>query len=202
MKIFAGYGSTKDISVYNAIGLPPSQIYIVGRPTKKMQHQCQVPFDSNLLHLKNTKFTGQCVMMLCWPFQQFITEGYAAHLSQLEYHHRSRPAKSSTARMVLRKGSFGLGANSDFLRKRNHLLRTISSQPAPSSPTGSVHNRPERTQSQSDSERLERERLERAHSHSQGVAQRSMSITASCWGRSSSSTSTKFESGALSPKWD
>uniref|UniRef100_A0A3Q3QQH5 DDHD domain-containing protein n=1 Tax=Monopterus albus TaxID=43700 RepID=A0A3Q3QQH5_MONAL len=129
MKIFAGYGSTKDISVYTAIGLPPSQIYIVGRPSKKMQHQCQ-----------------------------FITEGYAAHLSQLEYNHRSRPAKSSSARMVLRKGSFGLGANSEFLRKRNHLLRTISSQPAPSSPTGNIHNRPERTQSQSDSERLERER--------------------------------------------
>ncbi|XP_070821284.1 membrane-associated phosphatidylinositol transfer protein 2-like isoform X3 [Chaetodon trifascialis] len=163
MKIFAGYGSTKDISVYTSIGLPPSQIYIVGRPSKKMQHQCQ-----------------------------FITEGYAAHLSQLEYNHRSRPAKSSSARMVLRKGSFGLGANSDFLRKRNHLLRTISSQPAPSSPTGSIHNRPERTQSQSDGERLEC-----AHSHSQGATQRSMSITASCWGRSSS---TKLEPGIFSPK--
>ncbi|XP_029018040.1 membrane-associated phosphatidylinositol transfer protein 2-like isoform X8 [Betta splendens] len=168
MKIFAGYGSTKDISVYTSIGLPSSQIYIVGRPSKKMQHQCQ-----------------------------FITEGYAAHLSQLEYNHRSRPAKSSSARMVLRKGSFGLGANSDFLRKRNHLLRTISSQPAPSSPTGNIHNRPERTQSQSDSERLERERLERAHSHGQGTTQRSMSITASCWGRSSS---TKLEPGVFSPK--
>ncbi|XP_031711995.1 membrane-associated phosphatidylinositol transfer protein 2-like isoform X7 [Anarrhichthys ocellatus] len=168
LKIFAGYGSTKDISVYNSIGLPPSQIYIVGRPSKKMQHQCQV-----------------------------ITEGYAAHLSQLEYSHRSRPAKSSSARMVLRKGSFGLGANSDFLRKRNHLLRTISSQPTPSSPTGSIHNRPERTQSQSDGERLERERLDCAQSYSQGAAQRSMSITASCWGRSSS---TKLEPGILSPK--
>uniref|UniRef100_A0A8C4GH34 DDHD domain-containing protein n=1 Tax=Dicentrarchus labrax TaxID=13489 RepID=A0A8C4GH34_DICLA len=153
--IFAGYGSTKDISVYTAIGLPPLQIYIVGRPSKKMQSQCQ-----------------------------FITEGYAAHLSQLEYNHRSRPAKSSSARMVLRKGSFGLGANSDFLRKRNHLLRTISSQPAPSSPTGNIHNRPERTQSQSDGE-------------SQGATQRSMSITASCWGRSSS---TKLDPGILSPK--
>ena len=135
--------------------------------------------------------------MCLWSSLQFITEGYAAHLSQLEYNHRSRPAKSSTARMVLRKGSFGLGANSDFLRKRNHLLRTISSQPAPSSPTGSIHNRPERTQSQSDSERLERERMERAQS--QGATQRSMSITASCWGRSSS---TKLEPGPLSPKWD
>ncbi|XP_024130405.1 membrane-associated phosphatidylinositol transfer protein 2 isoform X6 [Oryzias melastigma] len=168
MKIYVGYGSSKDISVYTSIGLLPSQIYIVGRPTKKMQHQCQ-----------------------------FITEGYAAHLSQLEYSHRSRPAKSSSARMVLRKGSFGLGANSDFLRKRNHLLRTISSQPAPSSPTGSIHNRPERTQSQSDSERLERERLERTHSHTQGATQRSMSITASCWGRSSS---TKLDPSLFSPK--
>lgn len=42
MKIFAAYGSTKDVSVYASIGLPPSHIYIVGRPTKKMQHQCQV----------------------------------------------------------------------------------------------------------------------------------------------------------------
>lgn len=42
MRIFAAYGSTKDISVYSSIGLPPSHIYIVGRPTKKMQHQCQV----------------------------------------------------------------------------------------------------------------------------------------------------------------
>lgn len=133
-------------------------------------------------------------MSLLWSSQQFITEGYAAHLSQLEYNHRSRPAKSSSARMVLRKGSFGLGANSDFLRKRNHLLRTISSQPAPSSPTGSIHNRPERTQSQSDGERLEC-----AHSHIQGATQRSMSITASCWGRSSS---TKLEPGIFSPKWD
>ncbi|CAB1439339.1 unnamed protein product, partial [Pleuronectes platessa] len=39
LKIFAGYGSTKDISVYTAIGLPSSQIYIVGRPSKKMQCQ-------------------------------------------------------------------------------------------------------------------------------------------------------------------
>ncbi|XP_038151409.1 membrane-associated phosphatidylinositol transfer protein 2-like isoform X7 [Cyprinodon tularosa] len=166
MKIFAGYGSTKDICVYTSIGLSPSQIYIVGRPSKKMQNLCQ-----------------------------FITEGYAAHLSQLEYNQRARPAKTSSARMVLRKGSFGLGANSDFLRKRNHLLRTISSQPAPSSPTG--HNRPERTQSQSDSERLERERLERTHSQGAGATQRSMSITASCWGRSGS---TKLEPFPFNPK--
>lgn len=49
MKIFAAYGSTKDISVYTSLGLPPSQIYIVGRPTKKMQHQCQVSKRKHIL---------------------------------------------------------------------------------------------------------------------------------------------------------
>ncbi|XP_072514184.1 membrane-associated phosphatidylinositol transfer protein 2-like isoform X4 [Salminus brasiliensis] len=157
MKIFAAYGSTKDISVYTSLGLPPSQIYIVGRPTKKMQHQCQ-----------------------------FVSDGYASHLSQLEYSQRSRPAKAGSTRMVLRKGSFGLGGSGEFLRKRNHLLRTISSQPTPSaSATPSVQTgRPERAQSQSE---FDRERAERA--------QRSMSIAAGCWGRSG-----RLEGGALSPK--
>uniref|UniRef100_A0A8C8VFM4 Phosphatidylinositol transfer protein membrane associated 2 n=1 Tax=Pelusios castaneus TaxID=367368 RepID=A0A8C8VFM4_9SAUR len=155
MRIHAAYGSTKDISVYSSISLPPTHIYIVGRPTKKLQHQCQ-----------------------------FITEGYAAHLAQLEYNHRSRPAKNTT-RMALRKGSFGLPSQPDFLRKRNHLLRTISSQPTGAS--GNASHRPERTQSQSDSDR-ERER-ERS--------QRSLSIATGCWGRSAAS---KLESGTLGQK--
>ncbi|NXX81672.1 PITM2 protein, partial [Urocolius indicus] len=148
MRIHAAYGSTKDISVYSSISLPPTHIYIVGRPTKKLQSQCQ-----------------------------FITEGYAAHLAQLEYNHRARPAKNTT-RMALRKGSFGLPSQTDFLRKRNHLLRTISSQP--SAPSSS--HRPERTQSQSDGDK-ERDR-ERS--------QRSMSIATGCWGRSAAS---RLESG-------
>ncbi|KAG8456052.1 hypothetical protein GDO86_002015 [Hymenochirus boettgeri] len=153
MKVHAAYGSTKDIAVYSSLGLSPLQIYIVGRPTKKLQHQCQ-----------------------------FITEGYASHLAQLEYNHRSRPAKN-TSRMALRKGSFCLPGQSDFLRKRNHLLRTISSQP-----TGSSNHKPERTQSQSESDRdRERER-----------SQRSMSIAAGCWGRSAATA--KLESGVLSQK--
>ncbi|XP_077164361.1 membrane-associated phosphatidylinositol transfer protein 2 isoform X2 [Paroedura picta] len=151
MKIHAAYGSTKDISVYSSINLPPSQIYIVGRPTKKLQNQCQ-----------------------------FITEGYAAHLAQLEYTHRSRPAKNTT-RMALRKGSFGLPSQTEFLRKRNHLLRTISSQPMAAS--GGTSHRPERTQSQSESDR------ERS--------QRTMSLATGCWGRSAP---TKLEPGALGQK--
>uniref|UniRef100_A0AAY4BW82 DDHD domain-containing protein n=1 Tax=Denticeps clupeoides TaxID=299321 RepID=A0AAY4BW82_9TELE len=157
-EIFAAYGSTKDISVYSSLGLPPSQIYIVGRPTKKMQHQCQ-----------------------------FISDGYASHLSQLEYSQRSRPAKTNSTRMVMRKSSFGLGGGSDFLRKRNHLLRTINSQPGPgSSASATLPSRPERTQSQSEGDR---ERAERA--------QRSMSIAAGCWGRTGS---TKLEGVVLAPK--
>uniref|UniRef100_A0A8C4UIZ7 Phosphatidylinositol transfer protein membrane associated 2 n=1 Tax=Falco tinnunculus TaxID=100819 RepID=A0A8C4UIZ7_FALTI len=155
MRIHAAYGSTKDISVYSSISLPPTHIYIVGRPTKKLQSQCQ-----------------------------FITEGYAAHLAQLEYNHRSRPAKNTT-RMALRKGSFGLPSQTEFLRKRNHLLRTISSQPSATS--GGAGHRPERTQSQSDSDK-ERDR-ERS--------QRSMSIATGCWGRSAAS---RLESGLLGQK--
>lgn len=115
---------------------------------------------------------------------QFITEGYAAHLAQLEYNHRSRPAKNTT-RMALRKGSFGLPSQTEFLRKRNHLLRTISSQP--SAAGGSTGHRPERTQSQSDGDK-ERDR-ERS--------QRSMSIATGCWGRSAAS---RLESGLLGQK--
>ncbi|XP_041266387.1 membrane-associated phosphatidylinositol transfer protein 2 isoform X7 [Onychostruthus taczanowskii] len=151
MRIHAAYGSTKDISVYSSISLPPTHIYIVGRPTKKLQSQCQ-----------------------------FITEGYAAHLAQLEYNHRARPAKNTT-RMALRKGSFGLPGQAEFLRKRNHLLRTISSQPSAGG------HRPERTQSQSDGDKdRDRER-----------SQRSMSIATGCWGRSAAS---RLESGLLGQK--
>ncbi|XP_048221996.1 LOW QUALITY PROTEIN: membrane-associated phosphatidylinositol transfer protein 3 [Perognathus longimembris pacificus] len=98
IKISAAYGSTKDISVYSVLGLPASQIFIVGRPTKKYQTQCQ-----------------------------FLSEGYAAHLAALEAGHRSRPKKNQ-ARMVLRTGSFGLHAQPEFLRKRSHLRRTLSVQ--------------------------------------------------------------------------
>nr|XP_057918985.1 membrane-associated phosphatidylinositol transfer protein 2-like isoform X2 [Doryrhamphus excisus] len=162
MRIFASYGSSKDISVYTSVGLPPSHIYIVGRPTKKMQHQCQ-----------------------------FIPDGYASHLSQLEYNQRSRPAKSASARMVLRKSSFGLGAAAgDFLRKRNHIFRTISPQqpggPASGSPV--QQGRTERTQSQCEVDR----------GMAAAATQRSMSIAAGCWGRSGSTK--EGSRGLLGPK--
>lgn len=143
LRVHAAYGSTKDVAVYSAISLSPMQIYIVGRPTKKLQQQCQ-----------------------------FITDGYAAHLAQLKYNHRARPARNTATRMALRKGSFGLPSQGDFLRSRNHLLRTISAQP---SGPGLRH---ERTQSQPDGEQR---------------GQRSMSMAAGCWGRT---TAGRLESGA------
>ncbi|XP_059524985.1 membrane-associated phosphatidylinositol transfer protein 3 isoform X2 [Myotis daubentonii] len=119
IKISAAYGSTKDISVYSVLGLPPSQIFIVGRPTKKYQTQCQ-----------------------------FLSEGYAAHLAALETGHRARPKKNNS-RMVLRKGSFGLHAQPDFLRKRSHLRRTLSVQ----QPDPPANPKPERAQSQPESDK-------------------------------------------------
>ncbi|XP_045390891.1 membrane-associated phosphatidylinositol transfer protein 2 isoform X3 [Lemur catta] len=143
LRVHAAYGSTKDVAVYSSISLSPMQIYIVGRPTKKLQQQCQ-----------------------------FITDGYAAHLAQLKYNHRARPARNTATRMALRKGSFGLPGQGDFLRSRNHLLRTISAQPS-----GPSH-RHERTQTQADGEQR---------------GQRSMSMAAGCWGRAMTG---RLESGA------
>lgn len=102
------------------------------------------------------------MLRVAFPPPQFITDGYAAHLAQLKYNHRARPARNAATRMALRKGSFGLPGQGDFLRSRNHLLRTISAQPS-----GPGH-RHERTQSQADSEQR---------------GQRSMSMAAGCWGR-------------------
>ncbi|KAK2872940.1 hypothetical protein Q8A67_022837 [Cirrhinus molitorella] len=116
------------MSVYSTLGLAPNQIYIVGRPSKKHQHQCQ-----------------------------FLNEGYAAHLSTLEFEHCSRSKKN---RMVLRQGSFGLSSKTDFLSpspdflscKHTPLLRRAMSVQQPSPPSSSVSTpKPERAQSQHES---------------------------------------------------
>uniref|UniRef100_A0A8D2IRR5 Membrane-associated phosphatidylinositol transfer protein 3 n=1 Tax=Varanus komodoensis TaxID=61221 RepID=A0A8D2IRR5_VARKO len=120
IKICAAYGSMKDISVYSVLGLSPTQIYIVGRPAKKYQAQCQ-----------------------------FLSEGYAAHLASLESSLHSRPKKNNS-RMILRKGSFGLHSQPDFLRKRNHLRRTMSVQ---QSDPPTIAPKPERAQSQPESDK-------------------------------------------------
>ncbi|KAL0973216.1 hypothetical protein UPYG_G00200440 [Umbra pygmaea] len=122
IKINSAYGSMKDISVYTMLGLSPSHIYIVGRPSKKYQNQCQ-----------------------------FLSDGYAVHLSSLQFGLRARPKKTSSVRMVLRKGSFGLSAKPDFLCKRTHLRRTMSVQQP--DPPCTPNPKPERAQSQPESDK-------------------------------------------------
>ncbi|XP_044737260.1 protein retinal degeneration B isoform X2 [Chrysoperla carnea] len=93
--IHAAYGSSKDISVYNSIGLTQKQIYIVGKASKKQQNQAIV-----------------------------LVEGYAAHLAILMSHGGSRPAQGN-ARMVIPRGYFGLpGQNASFRRRRSQKRST------------------------------------------------------------------------------
>ncbi|NXJ84362.1 PITM1 protein, partial [Trogon melanurus] len=98
--IVAGYGSTKDISVYSSLGLAPMQIYIVGRAVKKFHNQCQ-----------------------------FLSDGYVAHLAQLEAAALAHSPKGPP-RPVLGKGTYGCLAPVDFLRKQSQFLRSRGSSQA------------------------------------------------------------------------
>ncbi|XP_010006091.1 PREDICTED: membrane-associated phosphatidylinositol transfer protein 1, partial [Chaetura pelagica] len=98
--IIAGYGSTKDVSVYSSVGLAPAHIYIVGRAVKKFHNQCQ-----------------------------FLSEGYVAHLAQLEAAAMTHSPKGPP-RPMLGKGTYGCPAPVDFLRKQSQLLRSRGSSQA------------------------------------------------------------------------
>ncbi|KAI1232621.1 hypothetical protein IHE44_0006452 [Lamprotornis superbus] len=118
ISIVAGYGSTKDVSVYSSLGLAPAHIYIVGRAVKKFQNQCQ-----------------------------FLSEGYVAHLAQLEAAALAHSPKGPP-RPVLGKGTYGCPARVDFLRKQSQLLRSRGSSQAerdggpPSAPPGLSRTKP------------------------------------------------------------
>jgi len=89
LQMHAAYGSAKDISVYNAIGLQPHQIFIIGKVAKKQYKEANV-----------------------------ICEGYASHLSDLATLSVCRPA-SGNARMFLRKSCFSLpGQNPTTIKKK------------------------------------------------------------------------------------
>ncbi|XP_028050214.2 protein retinal degeneration B isoform X5 [Monomorium pharaonis] len=90
MIIHQAYGSEKDISVYTAINLKPSQIFIIGKVSKKHQAMATILYD-----------------------------GYAAHLSMLQAHGGSRPAQGN-ARMVIPRGQFGLPGQNTSLRRRSN----------------------------------------------------------------------------------
>ncbi|XP_076674034.1 retinal degeneration B isoform X4 [Andrena cerasifolii] len=104
MMIHHAYGSSKDISVYTAINLKPSQIFIIGKAPKK-HHTL-----ATILH-----------------------DGYAAHLTTLQAHGGSRPAQGN-ARMVIPRGQFGLPGQNASLRRRSsfRLAKRTISQPIPS----------------------------------------------------------------------
>ncbi|XP_056350144.1 membrane-associated phosphatidylinositol transfer protein 1 isoform X2 [Oenanthe melanoleuca] len=118
ISIVAGYGSTKDVSVYSSLGLAPAHIYIVGRAVKKFQNQCQ-----------------------------FLSDGYVAHLAQLEAAALAHSPKGPP-RPVLGKGTYGCPAPVDFLRKQSQLLRSRGSSQAerdggpPSAPPGLSRAKP------------------------------------------------------------
>ncbi|XP_053837201.1 membrane-associated phosphatidylinositol transfer protein 1 isoform X2 [Vidua macroura] len=118
ISIVAGYGSTKDVSVYSSLGLAPAHIYIVGRAVKKFHNQCQ-----------------------------FLSEGYVAHLAQLEAAALAHSPKGPP-RPVLGKGTYGCPTPVDFLRKQSQLLRSRGSSQAerdggpPSAPPGFSRTKP------------------------------------------------------------
>ncbi|XP_011135818.1 protein retinal degeneration B isoform X4 [Harpegnathos saltator] len=107
MIIHQAYGSEKDISVYTAINLKPSQIFIIGKVSKRHQVLATILYD-----------------------------GYAAHLSTLQAHGGSRPAQGN-ARMVIPRGQFGLPGQNASLRRRSSFRaakRAISQPPLDKTP--------------------------------------------------------------------
>ncbi|XP_047661836.1 membrane-associated phosphatidylinositol transfer protein 3-like [Tachysurus fulvidraco] len=118
INISAAYGFMKDMPVYSALGLDASQIYIMGRPSKKHQHQCQ-----------------------------FLSELYAAHLSALEFEHGSRPKKNHMilrqGSFLLSPSPDFLTRKRTLL-----LCRAMSMQQASAPASSSSTPKPERAQSQ------------------------------------------------------
>lgn len=87
LTICAAYGSSKDIAVYSAVGLKPSQIFIVGRVNKKYQNVATI-----------------------------LSDGYAAHLSNLLSHGGPRPAQGNARMVLFPRGCFG--HNTSIRRRR------------------------------------------------------------------------------------
>ncbi|XP_070205343.1 protein retinal degeneration B-like [Littorina saxatilis] len=83
VRYVAAYGSSKDVTIYKELGLQASQIFIVGKASRKLCSQAQV-----------------------------IADGYAAHLNNLMDPGALRPA-TGNARMFLRKSCFRLPSNTE-----------------------------------------------------------------------------------------
>ncbi|XP_022102141.1 membrane-associated phosphatidylinositol transfer protein 1-like isoform X2 [Acanthaster planci] len=111
MVIHAAYGSSKDIWVYSTIGLRPSQIYIVGKVSKKYQTHAQRFLKRHSLG----DIADKDAMIL--------SGGYAAHLDTLA--RQSRPAVGNS-RLILRKGCFSLPGQSHQRSAKQAAARTVS----------------------------------------------------------------------------
>lgn len=83
----------------------------------------------------------------CLWVPQFLSEGYVAHLAQLEAAALAHSPKGPP-RPVLGKGTYGCPAPVDFLRKQSQLLRSRGSSQAerdggpPSAPPGLPRAKP------------------------------------------------------------
>ena len=104
--VHAGYGSSKDISVYSSLGLQPRQIHIVGKCSRK-----QLP--------------------LC----NHLSEGYAAHLASLAAPGGSRHSQGN-ARMVIPRTCFGIPGHIplDLRKSFRSNSKKYSSLPASAPP--------------------------------------------------------------------
>ncbi|KAK2180833.1 hypothetical protein NP493_423g01019 [Ridgeia piscesae] len=100
IEIHTAYGSSKDISVYQSVGLRPTQIYIVGKVSKKHHKDAVV-----------------------------ICDGYAVHLTSLATDSASRPATGNT-RMFLRKSCFSLPGQNQGCSRKKQVKKTTSLPPA------------------------------------------------------------------------
>lgn len=66
---------------------------------------------------------GQHPLIAAHLCPQFLSDGYVAHLGQLEAGSHSH-ASSGPPRAALGKSSYGVAAPVDFLRKQSQLLRS------------------------------------------------------------------------------
>ncbi|KAJ4935082.1 hypothetical protein JOQ06_016618 [Pogonophryne albipinna] len=117
---------------------------------EKMEHKSQEVLDINARGQDPTVETRRdCVLKaLC----VYMNESSESFIKEYLFGQRTRPKKSPSVRMVLRKGSFGLSAKPDFLCKRTHLRRTMSVQQP--DPPCTPNPKPERAQSQPEHDSL------------------------------------------------
>ena len=76
--LHAGYGSAKDVAVYQNLGLGASNMFVVGKHSRRLAKDAHI-----------------------------VSDGYAAHLSELSGYSVSRPAVGN-ARLFLWRGCFSL----------------------------------------------------------------------------------------------